>query len=276
MKASSEGSFKDYQALLHGKRALVVDDDDVNRHILSDLLASAEIQTISARDGLEALCALESDRHIDIVLMDIHMPRMDGYEATKRIRAQVDLFQPRIIALTGFVTPEGMQRCLECGMDDFQAKPFTPDELFMKIAKALRLALPGSGATTRSPSGDSPAKPDFDPGVLQDLLENDAVELRQVAGKFVSAAEVSIEGMRAAIAAGAVDALRDLSHKHKSSAAMMGAHRFSAVCAEMEKRCRAGQIEGCDALIEELPAQLQLIRQAFLDGDPAPPSPVKP
>lgn len=113
-----------------GARALIVEDDPLNREILRRQLKSMGFEVDEATDGSEALVKLEQTDY-DVVLMDVHMPVMDGYTATIAIRnreAQSGGHR-RIIALTADAMKGDRERCLEVGMDDYLAKPFRPSEL---------------------------------------------------------------------------------------------------------------------------------------------------
>lgn len=116
---------------------LIVDDQEVNRYVLKDLLQSAGFKTMEANNGKAAL-AMTMKYNIPLVLMDIRMPDMDGIQATRLIRKAQAASQVKqktvIIAVTAGVFPEHKERVIANGMDDFIAKPFNTSELFNKIA----------------------------------------------------------------------------------------------------------------------------------------------
>ncbi|HWM84259.1 MAG TPA: response regulator, partial [Kofleriaceae bacterium] len=117
------------EALLEGKRVLIVDDDMRNVYSLSNALQSKRFNIIAAADGVEALEALEQHADTDIVLMDIMMPRMDGHEAIRRIRQQPRFQKMPIIALTAKTMPGERQKCLDAGANDYIPKPVDVDRL---------------------------------------------------------------------------------------------------------------------------------------------------
>ena len=116
-------------ALLQGKRVLLVDDDMRTTFALSRLLTTRGMEPVKAANGMQALELLEEDLDIDIVLMDIMMPLMDGYEAMRRIRAQDRFRKLPIIALTAKAMPEDRQKCIEAGANDYLPKPLDPERL---------------------------------------------------------------------------------------------------------------------------------------------------
>ena len=124
--------------LMHDRRLLlVVDDNDVNRIVASALAESLGYETATARDGLEAIDAC-SERPPDIVLMDLSMPRMDGFEAAQRLRAlqRSGLIPPfRIVAATASAGEDTQRRCAEAGMDGFLHKPLLLDALRRELRR---------------------------------------------------------------------------------------------------------------------------------------------
>ncbi len=119
------------QRSLTGKRVLVVEDNLVNQLICQEMLVGLGLDAAIADNGREALRALE-DNIYDLVLMDCQMPEMDGYEATRVIRAREQTQQqPRlpILALTAHAMVGDRERCLEAGMDDYVTKPFRYEDI---------------------------------------------------------------------------------------------------------------------------------------------------
>ncbi|MDX5419844.1 MAG: response regulator [Hymenobacteraceae bacterium] len=117
------------EEVLRGKKVLVVDDDVRNIYSLSSLLELHGMQVIAAYDGLEALQKLDTEKGIDLVLMDVMMPEMDGIEATKRIRKDLRFKQLPIISLTAKAMKEDREKCIEAGASDYIPKPVDTDKL---------------------------------------------------------------------------------------------------------------------------------------------------
>ena len=119
------------------KRVLVVEDQEDNRQILRDLLANVGYEMIEARDGEEALMAARTQSP-DLILMDIQLPILDGYEATRRIKAQSDLRHIPIIVVTSYALSGEERKARAAGCDECVAKPFSPRHLLPKIRHYLQ------------------------------------------------------------------------------------------------------------------------------------------
>ena len=126
------------------RRLLLVEDDVVNREVALDLLGELGMAVDVATDGVEAVAAIEKTPY-DLVLMDVQMPRMDGIEATRRMRGLDNGRRAIVLAMTANAFAEDRLRCLEAGMDDFITKPVDPDLLFATLLKWLERAAPAVG-----------------------------------------------------------------------------------------------------------------------------------
>jgi CheY-like chemotaxis protein len=130
---------------------LVVDDNLVNMHTVSSLLRTKNVEVLLAENGKEAVEIFASARQVDVILMDLQMPEMDGYEATRRIR-QIERDKQRhtpIIALTAFSTRSEQERCITTGMDGFLPKPVHASELF-DLLKNYSIGFETAAGTTVS------------------------------------------------------------------------------------------------------------------------------
>lgn len=118
------------------KRVLVIEDTEDNRQIVRDLLDSAGLEMIEATDGLAGVEAAVSQAP-DLILMDIDLPGIDGYEATRRIRSHEQARRVPIIAVTSFALSGDEEKSRQAGCDDYVAKPFSPRALLAKILQHL-------------------------------------------------------------------------------------------------------------------------------------------
>ena len=118
---------------LRGRRVLVVDDDVRNIFALNSLLERHNMHVLSANNGQDAIRQIESTEDLSLVLMDIMMPEMDGYETMRRIRSDARFRQLPIIALTAKAMKGDREKCLEAGASDYVAKPVNSDQLLSLV-----------------------------------------------------------------------------------------------------------------------------------------------
>ena len=126
------------QPNLLGKHILLVEDNAINRQVISKMLEPTKAVVVMAEDGIKALDVLK-EQSFDLILMDCQMPNMDGYECTRTIRV-MELktgWRVPIVAITANAYEEDKQRCLIAGMDDFIAKPINSDDLYTVIGNIL-------------------------------------------------------------------------------------------------------------------------------------------
>jgi two-component system cell cycle response regulator DivK len=121
------------------KRILIVEDQEDNRQILRDLLTSAGFDMIEAENGVDGVAAAVSERP-DLILMDIQLPIMDGYEATRRIKADPALSAIPIIVITSYALTGDEAKARTAGCDAYVTKPYSPRELLAKIRAFLQPA----------------------------------------------------------------------------------------------------------------------------------------
>ncbi|XXJ20276.1 response regulator [Desulfovibrio caledoniensis] len=149
---------------LSGKRILLVEDNEINRQVAQEILASIGVEVLEAFNGQDALDFLDKN-DVDLVLMDIQMPVMDGHEATRRIRA-LDRFKDLpIIAMTAHAMLADIEMSREVGMNDHIAKPFDPDDLFAVLTKWLVKGESGAAA----PSAPAESKEERSPSDKESL-----------------------------------------------------------------------------------------------------------
>ena len=118
------------------KRILVVEDQPDSRQIIRDMLAGTDYEITEAENGEEALTAIAKQRP-DLILMDIQLPIMDGYTATKQIKADPALRSIPIIAVTSYALPGEEKKARAAGCEDYVTKPFSPRQLLAKIRQYL-------------------------------------------------------------------------------------------------------------------------------------------
>ena len=247
-----------------GLRILLVEDNRINRTVAERMIDKLGHKVKTAENGQIALDMLETEDPFDVILMDRHMPVMDGIEATRHIRSfeGVEGTIP-IIAVTAAVTEREVKACLEAGMNDVVTKPIDP----RLLEDALRrVAAPGQddqgweanlGAI---PQADEP--PVLDRGVIDALnTEYGGDTAAELVAMFRDLAPAALAGFQAAVEADDLDQMMHHSHDLKSSAANVGLMRLSRLCLEIEKASDSGQGELAREMGQQLPAAIdQAIR----------------
>ncbi len=118
-------------------RILVIEDTEDNRQIMRDLLTSVGFEVLEAGDGLAGVAAARQHKP-DVILMDIQLPEIDGYEATRRIKAIPELASIPIIAVTSYALSGDEERTRQAGCDGYVAKPFSPRQLLAQVRSFLK------------------------------------------------------------------------------------------------------------------------------------------
>jgi two-component system, cell cycle response regulator DivK len=118
------------------KRILIVEDTEDNRQILRDLLTAAGYDLLEAVDGEQGVARAKTEKP-DLILMDIQLPQIDGYEATRRIKADPALRHIPIIAVTSYALSGDEEKTRAAGCDAYIAKPFSPRQLLAKVRELL-------------------------------------------------------------------------------------------------------------------------------------------
>jgi CheY-like chemotaxis protein/HPt (histidine-containing phosphotransfer) domain-containing protein len=245
----------------------------------------------TANDGQQALDRLRAGAY-DCVLMDVQMPVMDGLQATRAIRADPRLAALPVVAMTANARGEDQQRCFEAGMDDFMTKPVAPEQLYAMVAKWMggradqasvdtqpaaldelpAVALPSAAAPLPEPVPVAPAatpaamptelagNPELiDLSILWRAVSGNPDKLRRYAALFVEAIPESVAELDDALARADLGALADAGHRLKSSARMVGALGFAALCQSLEQFRGGGTVEQARAIVEKMPALLAAI-----------------
>ncbi len=126
---------------LSQKRILVVEDNDINLEVATYLLKETHAKVEIARNGLEAVEIIQEQEHpFDLILMDVQMPLMDGYEATRIIRKELNILTP-IVAMTANVMVQDIEKCIQAGMDAHIGKPFEVEDFYGTLLEVLHVSL---------------------------------------------------------------------------------------------------------------------------------------
>ncbi|MFC5478974.1 CHASE domain-containing protein [Massilia suwonensis] len=234
---------------LDGIAVLLVEDNVFSQQVGRELLESAGAAVVVAGNGSEALEQMLR-RRFDCVLMDVQMPVMDGFEATRRIRADPVLRDTVVIAMTANAGIEDQARCMAAGMDEFLTKPVAPEHLAATIARAIERAgagrQPGPAQPAATPHKAQPASQApaaaalLDSGALAATFGSDPDKMRKFAFMFLDSAREGLAEVDIALASSDLARAGSVAHRLKSSARAVGAFSFADLCAELE-RAGAGQ-----------------------------------
>ena len=270
------------RARLTGIRVLLAEDNPFNQQVAKELLIEVGASVTIANNGREALDLL-AKQPFHVVLMDVQMPEMDGYQATRHIRSTPQLAGQCVIAMTANAMAEDRHLCLSAGMDDFISKPIDPSSLYLTIAnwlpeegeapRARQLPIP-TRAVTKGINGRNghalPAQKEkvgsaevstIDLAVLGKMVSDDPAKIRKFATMFVTTARDTLGEMNAAFARRDLAVLGSLGHKLKSSARTVGALGFANLCQALESSGKTGDWPQAEELLPKLPLLLERIAQ---------------
>ena len=243
-------------------KVLVAEDNVVNRKLVTTLLKKRGHKVKAVENGREAVEAVEAHRdEFDVVLMDLQMPEMSGFEATHALRTHEapDGRRLPIIALTAHAMQGDRERCFEAGMDGYLSKPIDVDEL---IATVERLG--GARAASR---GNEPAAPDmaavFDEAAALAHTGQDRRLLKQVISMFRSDYPSSLRRIDEALRKNDGDALRLAAHALKGAIATVGSPAGRDAAGELERIGRSGDLDEAERAYVGLQEHLKLLEKAF-------------
>lgn len=247
---------------------LLVEDNAINRQLAMELLKQAGLVVTLANNGKEAV-ELVTRMHFDAVLMDIHMPVMDGYEATRIIRDMPGKEALPIIAMTANAMAGDREKCLAAGMNDHVAKPIDPDLLFAALntwvssgQRALPDGMATGPSTTHEPAPQNPL-PEELPGIdLKVALRGsggNATLLRQILMSFLRDHENDAQALRNALNAHDLELAQRLAHTLKGLAGAIGAYELRPASIAMDAAIRSRASDSYLRLLDRLENTLSLV-----------------
>jgi len=262
-------------SVLAGARILLVEDNVLNQEVATELLRDAGLIIDVAGDGAVSLEKLRSGVRYDAVLMDMHMPVMDGLEATRQIRAMPGFAQLPIIAMTANVMEADRQRCFKAGMNDHIGKPIDPDDLLARLLHWIK-------RRDFSAVEPEPVPLEATPQVIAQLSGIEGLDVAtglrlslrreplylSLLGKFVATQQDFRQQINAALAAADWVLAHRLAHTLKGVSAQVGAHYVRGLAETLENSLRAEdrpadeslklQLEPVCEALEKLVADIQL------------------
>ncbi len=250
-----------------GTKVLLVEDTVMNQELATEILGSAGIKVVVASDGQQALDLIDTDS-FDLVLMDVQMPVMGGYEATRRIREIPKFKGLPIIAMTAHAMAGAKEECLDAGMNDYVTKPIDTRELFSVMAKWLGQKAGGSFAESRSQDSrvnSGVGELSFDSLVAIDAesalgrLNGNRKLLLNLLKTFTSSYAGVVGDITQAVAAGDLQASERIAHSLKGVAGSISAAGVQEAAKELEFAFKVGAIQGLDGLLRRLEYELNTV-----------------
>ncbi len=262
---SSAPPRRERPAVAGSPRILVADDNPINQQVTERWLRKLGYRARVVASGPEVLGALAREPY-DLVLMDCEMPGMDGYETTGRIRRGSDQPMIPIVAMTAHAMVGDREKCLEAGMDDYLSKPVKSE--LLRSVLGHWLGAPAAGAPPARALAPDRAPVTFDALAFHDATA-DLRDPQRLVGIFLRQAESGVAAIREALAGGDRGELRSLAHNLKGSSSLLGARRFSSLCASLIERRRNGTPTDLVALCGDMEAEIRRVERA-LAGELAP------
>ena len=252
-----------------GRRILVVEDNPVNQMVAGGILEFLGYEHRIVDDGRAGVDAW-AEGGWDAVLMDVQMPVLDGYAATREIRERETGTRVPVIAMTAAAIEGERERCLASGMDDYLTKPVDPAALAATLSHWLEGTAVDDTPTPEAPVTSEDRSDDVLEGLDTDRLEmlldldpDSTAYLDRAIGNFMTNTVTGLEQMREAIEAGDATALRQSSHRLAGGALNLGVTYAGEAVRQLEAIADGGTTEGAADLLDEVAEALERGRQAL-------------
>jgi len=253
-------------AAIRGARALLVEDNEFNQQVATELLESAGLSVSLAVQGEQALTKLAAET-FDVVLMDVQMPVMDGLETTRRMRGMPGLGELPVIAVTAHAMAQDRQRCLDAGMNDYISKPIDPEELGRLLVRWVPPRQNGqqdTEACCQTPATDNEVSlPDCLPGIdIRSGLRmcNDKCSLYlAMLQKFRRTRRDEAGEINRLLATGELETAGRMAHNMKSVAGILGATDLSVAAQQLESVISGNQADRFEMTLDGYAQSLEAV-----------------
>ncbi len=225
---------------LNGKSILLVEDNEYNRAVACNTLNYFNFKITEAQNGQEAIELLQSGKAFDIILMDLQMPVMNGFETTEHIRNVLKITTP-IIALTANAFKSELEQCIKTGMNDYVTKPFEEEKLISVINKWLSSALSGTLPNQTTKTLEEEGRTVYNLSKLVSLSRNDKGYVKKMVQLFIDQTAICVQQMKEAYAGNDLDTLYKVAHKIKPSIDGMGIEMLREDIRYIEKTASEGK-----------------------------------
>jgi CheY-like chemotaxis protein len=247
-------------------RILVVEDNIVNQKVASAMLEKRGHRVVIASNGRECLDVLEKE-NFDLVLMDVQMPEMDGFEATRLIRENEKAGSGHIpiVAMTARAMKGDREKCIEAGMDDYISKPIREANLFSLIENLVNELQDKMQAPPLDPERNvSPSTQDvFDLSEALKSVDGDKALLSEIVNLFLESASDNMSKIRQGIADSDAGAVETAAHSLKGSVSNFGAKRAFDAAYRLERIGRQGELKEAESVQAELEQELEALETAM-------------
>jgi two-component system, sensor histidine kinase and response regulator len=250
---------------------LLVEDSAINKKVALGILRRYGCTVDVAENGEEALACFRKNKY-GAIFMDVHMPVLDGFEATRQIR-QIEAHRllpgTPIIAMTALAMEGDRERCQEAGMDDYIPKPVKSKAILNMLLKHCAEYL--AEATEEVTGGQEHKKPHrppiLNPSRLLDIGDRDEELILELVGEFVKEARMLLNTLQQAIESGNRDRIVEKAHKLSGVVATCGGERFLEASIKIEKAAREGKLDPNIMDISLLERELEYLKQALGETD---------
>ena len=212
VKEARQTAAQQDNSALKGKRILVAEDNEINQKVIGHILKKVGIETVIGNNGREAVNHLEAGQAFDLVILDLQMPEMDGYQTATYIRKKLQLNIP-IIAMTASALRNEKMKCFELGMNEYMSKPFSPSELFQQLKRFL-VEQPAASPDKLKQTQTSETSL-YNLSLLHDMDDND--HFCEVLQLFLETTPVSLKEIKEAVLYENWATVHKKAHKMKSS-----------------------------------------------------------
>jgi PAS domain S-box-containing protein len=245
-------------------RILVAEDNTTNQKVALRILEKLGYRADVAANGKEAVRAFDLLPY-NLILMDVQMPEMDGFEATAMIRTKERALGTHIpiVAMTAHALKGDRERCLEAGMDDYVSKPIQPKELAEVLERQLEALLPGEAHPASGPSPAEEAVEIFGRKALLDRLDGDEELVQGIIAVFMEDLPQLKGRLEKALLEKDATTLERQAHTLKGAAANVEAGALKAVALEIEKAGKEGRLEEAESLLPKLTAEVERLKEVL-------------
>ena len=246
----------------HALRVLIAEDNVVNQHLASRILEKRGHSVTTVANGQEALEAL-AQGSFDLILMDVQMPEMDGFEAARLIRERERETGQHIpiVAMTAHAMTGDRERCLEAGMDAYISKPLNAHELLQVVESLAPKSVQGAPAPSSDLQPLKSASFDLDDALAR--VEGDKELLSQVINVFLEDSPRLMTDIRVSIERGDAETLQRAAHTLKGAVSSLSAHRAAQLALSLENLGRGGNLEKAEEIYLDLDREMNALREAL-------------